>query len=57
MGGREWGNAKAQGRYEKREGDSRLRGNDGRGGGIRRDGGDATGWVVGRTRFVSEACS
>jgi len=28
-GGQEWGNAKAQGRYEKRAGDSRLRGNDG----------------------------
>ena len=31
MGGREWGNAKAQGRNEKQAGDSRLRGNDGRG--------------------------
>ena len=30
MGGREWGNAKAQGRNEKQARDSRLRGNDGR---------------------------
>ena len=28
-GGREWGNAKAQGRNERQAGDSRLRGNDG----------------------------
>ena len=28
MGGREWGNAKAQGRNEKQARDSRLRGND-----------------------------
>ena len=37
MAGREWGNAKAQGRYETQAGDSRLRGNDGRG--VGRDGG------------------
>ena len=49
MGGREWGNAKAQGRYEKQAGDSRLRGNDGRGR-VGRDGGrDTTGGGVGMT--------
>ena len=37
-GGREWGNAKAQGRNEEEEGDSRLRGNDGTGVGTRCDG-------------------
>ena len=33
-GGREWGNAKAQGRNEEEEGDSRLRGNDEEGAGM-----------------------
>ena len=39
MGGREWGNAKAQGRNEKQARDSRLRGNDGEGAGTSSDAG------------------